>query len=104
MLEKETIMVVRCELKIPSLGITVRHHSARLMMPNSYPRDRIFNPHRTAIKILIVGDSRAWRPDVFLTSAFDVIFRRTFRCQRRILEPNRTFLGRKKYCSVKLTK
>ena len=26
-------MVVRCELKIPSLGITVRHHEA---MPNSY--------------------------------------------------------------------
>ena len=43
-------MVVRCELKIPSLGITVRHHSASLVMPNSYPRDGIFNPHLTTIK------------------------------------------------------
>ena len=43
--EKESIMVVRCELKIPSLGITVGHHSASLVMPNSYPGDRIFNQH-----------------------------------------------------------
>ena len=26
------------------------HHSASLTMTNSYPRDRIFNPHLTAIK------------------------------------------------------
>ena len=50
MQEKEYIMVVRSELKIQSLGITVRHHSASLWMPNSYPRDRIFNPHLTTIK------------------------------------------------------
>ena len=49
--EKESIMVVRYELKIPSLGmITVWHHSANLVMPNSYPRDRIFNPHLATIK------------------------------------------------------
>ena len=28
MQEKESVMVVRCELKISSLGITVRHHEA----------------------------------------------------------------------------
>ena len=28
MQEKEFIRAVRCELKIPSLGITVRHHEA----------------------------------------------------------------------------
>ena len=39
MQEKESIMVVRCELKILSL-----------MMPNSYPRDGIFNPHLRTIK------------------------------------------------------
>ena len=39
MQEKDSIMAVRCELKIPSLGITVRHHSASLVMPNIYPRD-----------------------------------------------------------------
>ena len=33
MQEKESIMVVRCELKIPSLWITVQHHSASLRMP-----------------------------------------------------------------------
>ena len=43
-------MVVRCKLKIPSLGITVRHHSAILVMPNSYPCNGIFNPHLTTIK------------------------------------------------------
>ena len=38
MQEKESIIVVRCELKIPSLG-----------MPNTYLRDRIFSPHLTTI-------------------------------------------------------
>ena len=50
MQEKESIMAVRCELKIPSLEITVRHHSASFVMPNSYPRNRIFNPHLTTMK------------------------------------------------------
>ena len=49
MQEKESVMVVRFELKIPSLGITGRHHSASLKMPNSYPRDGIFNPNLTTI-------------------------------------------------------
>ena len=51
MQEKESIMVLRCELKIPvtpeicwpSLGIC-------LVMPNSNPRDGVFNPHLTTIK------------------------------------------------------
>ena len=49
---KEFVVVVRFELKIPSLGITVRHrdHSASLVMPDSYPRDEIFNPNLTTIK------------------------------------------------------
>ena len=46
MQEKESVMVVRCALKILSLGITVRHHEA----PNSFPRDGIINSHLTAIK------------------------------------------------------
>ena len=50
MQEKESIMVVRCRLKIPSLGITVLHSSVSLVMPNSYPHDGIFNPHLTTIK------------------------------------------------------
>ena len=50
MQEKEPIMVVWCKLKVPSLRISVWHHSARLAMLNSYRRDRIFNPQLTAIK------------------------------------------------------
>ena len=30
--------------------VTVRHHSTSLAMPNSYPRDGIFNQHLTTIK------------------------------------------------------
>ena len=37
-------------LKKPSLGISVRHHLASHVMPNSYPRDGIFNPCLTTIK------------------------------------------------------
>ena len=50
MQEKESIMIVRYELTIPSLGIIVRHYSASLVMPNSYPHDRIFNLHLTTIE------------------------------------------------------
>ena len=50
MQEKESIMAVMCELKIPSLEITVRHHSVSLVMPTSYPRDGIFSLHLTTIK------------------------------------------------------
>ena len=50
MQETESIMAVWCKLKILSLRITVQLHSASLMMPNSYPRDGIFNPHLTTIK------------------------------------------------------
>ena len=50
MQEKESIMVVRCELKILSLRITVRHHSASLVMLDSYRCDGIFNLHITTIR------------------------------------------------------
>ena len=50
MQEKETIMIVWCKLKVPSLRITVQHHSASLAMLNSYRRDRIFNLQLTATK------------------------------------------------------
>ena len=51
---KESIKFVRCELKIPSFEMTVRHHSESLVMPNSYPRDGIFNSHPTIIKVICV--------------------------------------------------
>ena len=49
MQEKESSALVRCDWKILSPGITVWHHSASLLMPNSYPHDGIFNPHLTTI-------------------------------------------------------
>ena len=55
-MQKKSIMVVQCELKILSLRITVWHHSASLVMPNSYPHNGIFNPHLTSsqpLKIFI---------------------------------------------------
>ena len=58
--KKESIMVVWWELKIPSLRITVRHHSASLTMPNSYSRDRIFSPHLTAIKDSYILQHLIW--------------------------------------------
>ena len=42
MQEKESIMGVRERQKNPSLAITVWHHSASLMMPESDHRDRFF--------------------------------------------------------------
>ena len=50
MQENESVMIVQCELKIPSLGITVWHHLASLVMPNSYPCYETFNHHLTTIK------------------------------------------------------
>ena len=47
---KEHKTILWCKLKVPSLRITVRHHSPSLAMLNSYHRDRIFNPQLTAIK------------------------------------------------------
>ena len=40
-------MGVWCGKKNPLLGITVRHHSASLVMQISDPRDRLFHPHHT---------------------------------------------------------
>ena len=59
MQEKESVMVVRCKLKIPSLRITVLHHSPSLLMSNSYPRDGIFNLHLTTIKDSYILESCA---------------------------------------------
>ena len=38
------------QIQISVTRVTVWHHSARLVMPNSYPRDGIFNQNLTTIK------------------------------------------------------
>ena len=45
--EKESIIRVRVGQKNPSLGITICHHSASLVMPNGDPRDGFFYPTLT---------------------------------------------------------
>ena len=50
MQEKESIMILRCELKMASLKIIVRHHSATLVVLNSYHREGIFNPLFTTME------------------------------------------------------
>ena len=44
------ILIRYARKKNLSLGITVRHHSASLVMPISDPRDRFFYPHHTPKK------------------------------------------------------
>ena len=50
MQEKVFIMGVWCGQKNLSLGITVRHHSASLVMLISDPCDRFFYLHHTPMK------------------------------------------------------
>ena len=76
MQEKEFIMVVWCKLKVPSLRITVRHHSASLAVLNSYRRDRIFNPQLTAIKIFIINKMCNFR--TFVTHEYEISFVQTY--------------------------
>ena len=38
------------QIKTSVTRVTVWHHSASLVMPNSYPRDGIFSQHLTTIK------------------------------------------------------
>ena len=63
MQEKESV-IVQFELKSPSLGITLAS-LWRLVMPNSYPRDGIFNPNLTTIK-----DSYSPRSVCLITCTF----------------------------------
>ena len=40
--------------RVLSLGITVRHQSASLVLPNSYPRDGIFSRNLTTINASVI--------------------------------------------------
>ena len=68
MQEKEPIMVVSCKLKVPSLRITVQHHSASLAMLNSYRRDRIFNHQLTTY---VTYENVIW-PNLCYTQKYDI--------------------------------
>ena len=49
MKEKVSVMGAWCGQKNSSLGITVRHRGASLVMPISDPRDRFFYPDQTTV-------------------------------------------------------
>ena len=61
------------ERKVSSCKISVRQHLASLVMPNSYPRDGIFNPHLTTIKD--PGQYWVCKNDSF-SSMFNTLFKR----------------------------
>ena len=65
--ENESIISVRVEQKNLSLGTTVCHHSAGLVMPNGNLRDRFFDPTLTLmidsyiVSFLVLQSSRCGR-------------------------------------------
>ena len=64
-MKKYLSWVYGVDRKNPSLGITVRHHEASLVMPNSDPRDRFFNPHDTPTKATYnPGWVSIWRQEI----------------------------------------
>ena len=71
MQEKETIMVVWCTLKVPSLKLTVRHRSASLAMLNSY---RTFVTHEYEIVFVhtYVTDENVKWPNLCYTQKYDI--------------------------------
>ena len=74
--EKESRILVWCELKIPSLRITVRHHSASLAMPDSYPRDSISVCNPQPPKILII--QKMCNGQTFVKLKYEIFFVRTY--------------------------
>ena len=86
MQEKEPLMVVWCKFKVPSLRITVRHHSASLAMLNSYHRDRIFNPQLTAIKNSYNKENVYVR--TFVTHEYEIFFVHTYVTYENVIGPN----------------
>ena len=69
MQEKVSIMGLWCGKKNLSLGITVRHHEASLVMPISDPCDRFYYPHHTPMK------------DTYFLIPLPVCSKLSFRCQ-----------------------
>ena len=50
MREKESIIIVWCGQKNPSLGITVKHHAAQPRDAKQWPSDGLFYPHLSPMK------------------------------------------------------
>ena len=58
---RKTIMAVCCGLKNLFLGITVRHHSASLVVSNSYPRDRFQTIMIYSYNLSLPSSTLEWR-------------------------------------------
>ena len=79
MQEKESIMVVWCELKIPSLRITVRHHSASLVTKFSI---RTSQPSNILIK------KKMCNVRTFVTHEYEIFFVRSYDSYENVIWPN----------------
>ena len=86
MQEKLPIMVVWCKFKVPSLRITVRHHSASLAMLNSYRRDRVFKRSSQSLKILIM--KQMCNVQTFVTQEYEIFFVHTYVTYENVIWPN----------------
>ena len=86
MQEKESIMVVWCKLKVPSLRITVRHHWTSLAMPKSYRHERIFNPQLKPLKILII--KKMCNVQTCVTHEYEIFFVHTYVTHENVIWPN----------------
>ena len=90
--KKKSIMVVRCRLKILSLGVTDRFHLASLVMPNSYShmdcvkQISYLSPMRAA-KVQASLHIRAVTPEPSLLTHTSSESRGTFRKKARSLAP-----------------
>ena len=79
MQEKESIMVVWCKLKVPSLKIAIRHHSASLAMLKSYRRSQPF-------KILVL--KKMCNVRTFVTHEYEIFFVHTYVTYENVIWPN----------------
>ena len=79
MQEKESIMVVWCKLKVPSLRITVRHHSASLAMLNSY---------RSSQPLFFFIIKKMWNFRKFVAHENELFFVTTYVTYENIILPN----------------
>ena len=89
MQEKESKMVVWCKLKVLSLKITVRHHTASLAMLNIYRRDRISIRSSQPLKILII--KKMCNVRTFVTHKYEIFFVHTYVTYENVIWPNLSY-------------
>ena len=85
MQEKESIMVVWCKLKVPSLRITVRYHSASLAMLNSVVTEFSIRSSQP-LKILTV--KKMCNVRTFVAHEYEILFVHAYVTYENVIWPN----------------